>query len=247
MIRKYPELKFVISKKKELETFLSFLNEAKYRDNKREMNWAFYQPHPRLRETRDKKLNYKKKFVKNYIDNFYRKNIASIKKGMLSIKKDWKRKEKHFFSLVDEIFKNAAWPEGKYIAYPTIWGMYPRFLKDKTFQIPYIHKRRNYIPVIIAHEMLHFMFYGHVLKKNPKLKRHKHDFDLWHISEIFNAIIQNSPEWIRVFQQKTTPYPEHKKHIKKLGDVWKQSKDIDIWIKKAFDYLKKYAIKSKTK
>lgn len=234
MIKKYPELKFIISKKKELITYLAFLKDGKYRDNFREMNWAFYEPHPKLKILKDKNLSLhqKKIIVEKYIGSFYKKHIEKIKREIEEEKNNWQKADKKFYELTDEIFGNYKWPEGKYIAYPTIWGMYPRFLDNKTFQFPSKHKKQNYIQVIIAHEMLHFIFYDYIYKNFPKLKSHKYDFDLWNISEAFNVMIQNFSRWVKIFNQKTISYPEHKNLIIKLKKNWEEaSGDIDKFLK----------------
>ena len=238
-MKHYPKLKFVIDKKKELETFLNFYNWSKYQKSDRDLNWAIYKPHPKLRKIRKEKLPKQKTVIREYIDSFYKRNFAQIKNGVLKTEKQWKNTEKRFFISVDGIFKNYPWPKGKYIAYTTIWGMFPRYLNDKTFLFPYSHNKKNYILIVIVHEMLHFMFYDYVYKKSPKFKDHKYDFILWNISEIFNVIIQNSPQWFKMFGQKTIGYPEHKKHISKLKQYWKSNQDINDWVKKAFDYFNK--------
>lgn len=239
MTKKYPKSKFIISKNKEVETYLAFLEDGKYKDNSREMNWAFYQPHPKLKVLKDKNLSLsqRKAIVKKYVDDFYKKDFRKIKAETNKLKKDWQKAENFFYGLTDEIFGNYKWPKGKYIAYPTIWGMYPRFLDDKTFQFPPEHKKRNYILVIIAHEMLHFIFYDYVYKKFPKLKSHKYDFDLWNVSEAFNVIIQNSPKWVKAFNQKTMSYPEHKNLIRKLKKIWEETNgDIDRFSERALRF-----------
>jgi len=237
-MKTYPKLKFIIDKKRELETFLNFYNWSKYQETNRDLNWAIYRPHPKLRKIKNEKLSKQKILIQKHIDSFYKQNLPEIKNGVSKTKRQWRNTEKQFFILVDEIFKNRPWPNGKYIAYSTIWGMFPRYLNDKTFLFPYSHKKKNYILIVITHEMLHFMFYDYVYKKFPKLKNHKYDFVLWNISEIFNTIIQNSPQWVRIFKQKTMGYPEHRKCIPKFKKYWRESKNIDIWIKKSFDYLK---------
>jgi len=229
----YPKVKFVISKKKELETFLAFLNESKYWDNKREMNWAFYKPHPKLKILKQKNLSSleKKLIVARYINFYYKENLKKIKKGVLKARKDWQSKEKHFFNLVDGIFNNHSWPKGKYIAYPTIWGMYPKYLKDKTFQFPYHHKKKNFIPVVIAHEMLHFIFYNYLYKNFPKYKNPKYSFKIWNISESFNILIQNSKEWVEIFSQRAMSYPEHKDLINRMKRIFDKKQDINYLLK----------------
>ncbi len=150
--------------------------------------------------------------------------------------------------MTDEIFSGYKWPKGKYIAYPTIWGMYPRFLDKKTFQFPYQNNKPNYIKVIIAHEMLHFIFYDYVYKKFPKLKRCEYNYDLWNVSEAFNVIIQNSHKWVKLFNQRTVSYPEHKDLIIKFKKVWREiDGDIDKFLKRVLRFKTYYKNKDKAK
>jgi len=239
MTKKYPKLKFSISKKKELDTYLAFLEDGKYRDNSREMNWAFYQPHPKLKSLKDKNLSLcqRKARIKQYINDFYLKHIKKIKKAVDNTRENWRRIEKKFYKLADEIFGNHGWPRGKYVAYSTVWGMYPRFLRDKTFQFPVGHKKQSYVQVIIVHEMLHFIFYDYIYKKFPRLKDHKYDFDLWNISEAFNVVIQNSSKWVKIFNQKTMAYPEHRDLIRKFKKIWRETNgDIDNFLKRVLRF-----------
>jgi len=222
---KYPKIKFKISKKQELETFLAFLDEANYTGNDRNLNWAFYNPHPELRVIKQKNISRKDKIkiISKFINQRYKENSNKIRSQIPKIQKDWKKVEKKFFGLTDKIFNNYSWPKGKYIAYFTIWGMYPRFLDNKTFQIPYEHKNKKYIPIVIAHEMLHFIFYDYLYKNFPKFKKQEYNLKLWNLSEAFNVIIQNSSDWIKVFKEETKSYPEHKKLISDLRKKWKKS------------------------
>ena len=157
--------------------------------------------------------------VSDFVGSVYLRNKKTINKNINLYQKNWSKIEEKYFLLVDDLFSGYVWPKGKYIAYPTIWGMYPRFLEDKTFQIPYKYKKEDYVNVIIAHEMLHFIFYDYFYKKYPKYKSNKYNFFAWNISEIFNSIVQNSSMWLKVFKTKTMSYPEHKNIINKLQKV----------------------------
>jgi len=136
-----------------------------------------------------------------------------MNRALVQHKKRWEKIAPDYFLLVDALFGNRTWPRGTYIAFGTIWGMYPRFLENKTFQIPFWHRTPRYISVVIAHEMLHFMFYDYFYKRYPNYNRPQYNFFVWHISEIFNTIIQNSPIWLDCFKLKSLEYPEHKKII----------------------------------
>ena len=212
----HPKIKFKSDYKKDIKTFSCFVRDAKY-DNGRTLEWAIFRKYHSLKKYKiNKTIKIKPKEIELFVKNIYQKNKSLIKNNLSVHKTNWRKKEKTFYALVKKLFQDKFWPKGKYIAYPTIWGMFPRFLNDKTFQIPYKHKNKEYVNVVIAHEILHFIFYNYFFKKYPKYKNDKFSFLVWHISEIFNSIIQNSPQWLKIFKNKLKTYPEHKKIIAKL-------------------------------
>lgn len=223
-----PKLKFKIDCKKDIKTFFDFNNSADY-DNGRTLEWAFFKKYPSLKKYKKRNiLKISREKVVEFVESVYSKEEDIIAENMSLYQKNWQKKEKKFYNLTGRLFNNNFWPEGKYIVYPTIWGMFPRFLEDKTFQVPYKYKKRKYVDVIIAHEMLHFIFYDYFYKKYPEYKKDKYNFFVWHISEIFNVLIQNSAEWLKVFKIKTMDYPEHKEIIKKLEDQYYRESDFSV-------------------
>ena len=209
----YPKIKFKTDPKKDVLTFFDFLRDSKY-DEGRNFEWAILKHYPYF-----KKFNNKidKKIVEDFVSKYYLKNKDIIKKNLITHENNWRIVERGFFDLVNNLFIKTKWPKGKYIAYATMWSMYPRFLDDKTFQIPAISKKKKVINFIIAHEMLHFIFYEYFFNKYKKYKSHKYDFFVWHVSEIFNVIIMNRPEWQKILKNKDEGYPEHRKIIQKLS------------------------------
>ena len=210
-----PKVKFKIDARKDLKSLKAFISEAGF-DDGRNLEWAIFKKHPALRSVikNGKDVNYA--FLERYIAEIYKTNKKAISVNFNRYETNWRKQEKKFFALVSDLFPDTRWPKGKYIAYATIWGMFPRFLEDKTFQIPARYRSKHYVSVIIAHEMLHFIFYERIRRKYPQYKNPEHSFLVWHISEIFNSLIQDSPTWLRVFKKKTMPYPEHKKIIAKI-------------------------------
>lgn len=229
-MKQLPKLKFLISQNQELKTFLNFLKESKMQNNDREMDWAFFKPHPSLKILKLTSVSFKQQraIVQNYISSFYKKNEKEIRKNTIFIECGWKKLEKSFYRSVDNIFRNYPWPKGRYIAYPTIWGMYSRNIKEKTFQFPYRHYDKNYPFVVIAHEMLHFIFYDYFFKHYPRYRKEKYGLFGWHISEIFNVIIQNSPQWLKIFKTRIQVYPEHEKIVKQLEKKYYVNKNIEL-------------------
>jgi hypothetical protein len=218
----YPKIKFKIDFKKDILIFFNFLRDSKY-DEGRNFQWAVLKHYPYFKKF-NKNIN--KKIVEDFVFKYYSKNKKFIERNLTIYEKNWKKIEKEFFVLIKNIFPKLKWPKGKYIAYSTIWSMYPRFLDDKTFQIPAISKKKKIVNFIIAHEMLHFIFYEYFLNKYKKYKNHKYDFFVWHVSEIFNVIIINRPDWQKILKNKDNGYPEHKKIIKKLSKNYYNLQDL---------------------
>ncbi len=236
-----PRLKFKIDYKKDVQTFFDFNNSAHY-DNGRTLEWAFFKKFPFLKKYKHGNvLKIEKEEIIDFVKSFYNKEKQVMQNNMFVYQANWQKKEKNFYGLVEDLFPNNFWPKGKYIVYPTIWGMFPRFLEDMTFQVPYKYRNKKYVNVIIAHEMLHFIFYNYFYKKYPQYKEDKYNFLIWHISEIFNVIVQDSSNWLKLFEIKTMEYPEHSKIIKELKKIYYQNNNwqIDSLIKDIIQLVKK--------
>lgn len=210
-----PRVTFKIDQRKDLASAKTFINEAGF-DDGRNLKWALFKKHPSLRKVVTQKDGPDYQALRRYIEKIYQADKRAIASNFKIYQANWRKIENDFFCLTDELFPRTAWPKGRYIAYATIWGMFPRFLDDKTFQIPIKYRSKRYVSVIIAHEMLHFLFYAHLRKDYPQYKDPKHSFFIWHISEIFNALVQDSPSWMEVFRKRTMPYPEHARTIRAL-------------------------------
>lgn len=213
----HPKLQFLIDTKKDVSTFFSFVENAQY-DDGRSLEWAVFKYYSSL------KLNFdgttfigKEKDIEKFVSDRYEEKRTIATKNMALYKKQWLEKEETFYTLVKELLPRTSWPEGEYIVYPTIWGMYPRFLEDKTFQVPLQTEKEDFVNVIIAHEMLHFIFYEYFFQAYPRYADEDHEFFAWYVSEIFNTVVQNSARWMNVFKLETMGYPEHEAIVEKLS------------------------------
>ncbi len=224
---RYPEIDFKIKKETDFYLYKIFSKE-----NRRILDACFYNLYSDLSCLKKKNLSSKEKIkvIKNFIEEYYKKHQREIEENLMEIEKDWNGIKNDFFRLVDKIFKNHPWPKGKYIAYVTIWGIYPRDIKEKIFFIPY--KDKKLALEVIAHEMLHFIFYDYLYSHYPKYKKKKYQKRIWKISESFNVIIQNQREWVALFHKRPEVYPELKKLIQKIRKIWREKKDIDYLLKK---------------
>jgi len=237
----YPCVVFHKDAKKDFKTLRAFTKDAKY-NNGRNLNWAVFKKYPHLKTSFDKK-SYKiknERALRYFIYKTYRIKRTAMDRALAQHKKRWGKIAPTFFLLVNELFNGRVWLRSKYIAYGTIWSMYPRFLEDKTFQIPFWHRTPRYVSVIIAHELLHFMFYDYFYARYSKYNHPKHNFFVWHISEIFNTIVQNSPPWVNHFKLKSFGYPEHEKIVKRISrtfyhrNVW----NLDVLINEIIKEVK---------
>jgi hypothetical protein len=214
----YPKLQFLIDARKDISTFFSFIEDARY-DDGRNLEWAIFKHYPFLRSNfKGVKFIGKEADIEKFVLDQYEEKRLIAEKNMALYAKQWFEREKTFYTLVKELFPKTTWPEGKYIVYPTIWSMYPRFLEDKTFQVPLQTEKKRYVNVIIAHEMLHFIFYEYFFQSYPQYADEDHEFFAWHVSEILNTIIQNSSRWMNVFELETMGYPEHEAIVKMLSE-----------------------------
>ncbi len=212
-----PTLRFLISARKDTETFFRFAHDARY-DGGRTFRAAVLRMFPAVQRYRLQKVawTFDRSAIVELVSIEYCKQSAVMQKNVRLYRKNWEKIEDQFFDACEALFSRVRWPHGRYVAYPTIWGMYPRFLEDKTFHVPYRNRSKRAVNVIIAHEMLHFLFYHYFFRTHPKLRSDRHEFFVWHVSEIFNAVVQNSPAWLEVFHEKTPSYPEHRQIVASL-------------------------------
>lgn len=204
-----PQVRFENSIEKDVDTFFSFVSDAAY-DGGRSLEWAVFSVFPELKKLfEDKKFVGTRDDIASVVRAEHEKNEVVIAEKTALYEKEWKVMSDKFFILIKEIFGKRPWSEGKYIAYPTMWGMYPRFLEDKTMQVPYDGKICAKVNEIVAHELLHFMFYDYFFEKYPQCAGEDCEMFAWHVTEIFNTVVQNSQKWRTAFHHDVEGYPEH--------------------------------------
>lgn len=205
-----PRITFQMDPLKDYSILQGFFHDAEF-DGGRNLEWAVYQKYPELKQMLvDDGLSGKRTdLVVAYVKRYFNEHEDDIRLHMEMYKKAWSIKQDSFFRLTEKIFADRKWPEGEYVAYVTMWGMFPRSLEEKTFQIPALSEDVTYVTVIIAHEMLHFLFYEYLFEKHPELRKKEENFLTWNVSELFNAVVQNSQTWLNIFTSRSMTYPEH--------------------------------------
>lgn len=196
--------------------------------------------HPELKILKSVKNKQKrKKIIKTYFDDFYKKHDDYLKNRIIEFDTEWKAVEDRFLNETNKIFRECNFPKGKYTGYLSIIDCNPRFIKSKTFQVFYFHPcGARYVT---THEMLHFIFYDYAIKKFPKIFK-KLDTEsgiFWDLAEIFNTVILSTSGFKKIHGQKnTSPYPEHRKYISQATVFWEKTRDVDAWLLKTYEYLK---------
>ena len=243
-MNKHPDLKFIVDPKKDIEVYLGFWETGKYyKEVQKDMNRFFYNLYPELNYLKNKENDNKakqRKGVRTFVETFYSQNTDKLENGIKTSNKQWAKEKDKFFKLTDRIFKNTKWPNGGYLAYVTIWGTFPRFLEDKTFCFPYKYKDKKFVLAVSLHEMLHFMFYEYAIKKHSNLfgKLETEQGIFWEIAEIFNSVMHKT-ELEKIHGEiSDLTYPHHKKILPHFVKLWHESRDIDEWIIKSFEYFK---------
>ena len=85
---------------------------------------------------------------------------------------------------------------------------------------------------MLAHELLHFIFYDYIYSKYGFSEQRMSSQDIWNFSEIVNALIQNQEKWIKEFKIKSVPCCTDIKLYKDIEREWHKSRDIDYLIRK---------------
>ena len=173
----------------------------------------------------------KKKYLNNYIDEYYLTHAKEIKLLSNKIKEYLEEQEKYFIA-VDKIFKGYPWPKNKIIGYFSIFDFCPRFLKDAKFQT-FIYDNRNVQLFVTYHECLHFIFYDFAQKKFPETlgKMNTEEGKFWALAEVFNIVIQTTDDFINLHGKiENIGYPDHKELIKQGSLLWNKNPNVSDWI-----------------
>jgi hypothetical protein len=229
---KYPKIKLKIDIERDINNCINFIKCERSGVRRQFLLWFLPVDFQYIlsKNFSEKERN---KIIREYTKHIYKIRKDEIEKGLKNAKKDWQKVEKRYFQLVDKIFKGHPWPEGNYRGIISIWQMYPRYIQHKIFFFPYKHKIAKFSNKVIAHEMLHFIFFDY-LEKKYKLKEKskipgKSDEYVWQVSEVFNNVIEAWGPYNKLFKEKPRPYPGTEKIFQKMKRQWGKKQDID-WL-----------------
>lgn len=187
-----------------------------------------------------------KAFIEGYVNRLYTGHKKDFQKRLKEIKELFGKRERALMAAIDGVFQSGEWPGGKYIVFPSVFDVNPRFLDTKTFQV-FMYADDNGILFTIAHELLHFRFYDYCLRRQAGMFQGldtEHD-KFWDMAEIFNTLVQNSAAFLAVHGQPEPGYPDHGRQISDADITW--TGRLDDWIERyAKKYLEKTARRTET-
>lgn len=228
-----PKLSFKIDLKNDIDNAKFFIKTVK---NDTFLDWFFAQ---KLNFIRSKSFSNaeKNKIITEYTKYFYRVNKECIDKGVIETKSRWLKVEKKFYKLIDDIFQGHPWPKGNYTGFASIFRMYPRDIKKKTFFFPFSKQTQDPLGVI-AHEMLHFIYFDYIKKRygvdEGTVFKSENPNYVWCVSEAFNRMIEDWGKFRKIFGFSDTKaqYKECANIYAKMKKQWNKDQDINKLLNK---------------
>lgn len=226
-------MKFLINPRQDIVTYFAFEKEAKICNRWMVIERCFFKNHPKLKKIKAiKDKEARRAILKNYLDKRYKMHRDLMIKRAKDAERQWGKILDDFFRLSEKLFGKHRWPVGNYRAIVTIWDIFPRFISQKIFQFPYKGRAFKRVEFIIAHEMLHFIFYDYVCSGFPRFKQEKFSYPLWVVSEAFNEAIMQEPEWKRIFPNQGRPYRETSEIRRRIRALRKKNETLDVILDK---------------
>jgi hypothetical protein len=196
--RIYPHVTFKLDQDMDAYSGLDLLE-----NKQNEMN---FDEHPFLINTLRQQGKIRKKIIDDYVRGYYKVHKNDLENSRQTFQFEWEKVEPEFFEITNIIFNNHEWPTGEYICFPSIFKNSPRFLETKSFQA-YINNMAGKLNAV-AHEMLHFIFYDYLEKRHPDYVKQIGDDKLWALSEVFDEIAFEQPEYTTFKPKQPSLYPE---------------------------------------
>jgi len=204
-----PKLKFQLNISLDIQTGTQFLSRSKAGID---FGAGIVKHYPELTIAQYKDHKEKGEIVREFVEKYYQTNKQELDEALIIMQNNWEEVEDNFYFVVDKIFEGFPWPPGQYVCYLSIFDCNPRFLDTKTFQVYY--KSKIGTNHVVAHEMLHFIFYDYVEQKEKDLAERIGKDRLWVLSEVFDKLAFEHPIFEKFKPKFQGGYPE----IKTLQD-----------------------------
>ena len=162
-----------------------------------------------------------------FIDEYYKTNEREIKLSRQELIKELGLKQEQFYFQIKNIF-GFDFSNVECVGYLSIFDCNPRWPENNTFQVFYKRSLENKIGVVF-HELAHFVFFKYFDENfgNISSKYSKNDGPLWELSEIFNVILLNMPEFQKIIgREEGMFYPNLKEKLLVAKEEWAKNPDL---------------------
>lgn len=216
----YPKLKFKLNIELDKEMAFQFMDMT---GGGIDFGVGIIKLYPELAKAKEVTGEERRVVIVDFTKKYYSDYETELDKKLKEISDDWESVARSYFASVDQIFSKHSWPQGEYVCYLSIFNCNPRFLETKSFQVYQgLSDRTNYI---IAHEMLHFIFFDYLNKEELDFKNTQDEHTIWLLSEWFNDLILNLPVFKQFGENVESAYPEVVEFSKQFKD---KSKILDV-------------------
>lgn len=231
MLMNNPKIIFSLNKELDKKICLEFLT---VKAGGIDFGKGIIKTHPSLLGILKNEQPVRKRIIDSFVDNYYQHHQKEMEAVLLKITMNWGKIDQNFYEKFETIFEGYHWPKGRYAGYLSIFNINPRFLENKSFQFFYLKSKAEILNTI-AHEMLHFMFYGY-LEEFIGLSKYSKD-TVWRFSELFNTLILPQNEFKKLGVGSDICYPELLKYLPKIKELWFERKNLKEFMQQGIDHL----------
>lgn len=229
-----PKLKFIISPRLDLQHFL--LLDRPIIGNR---CWAFFKLPPDLRFvfagcSRDRRRD----IVWEYLQMCYRAQKRCFLDRIAEVERDWLAVEDEYYALVQNLFGGHPWPAGDYLAVGSVWQGFSYDAGSQLFYFPLIRGPHLQAREVIAHELVHMLFWDYVEEKyglRKKIWRRRRNHFVWQVSEALLTILQQWEPYARLVEARDSgPYSECRRVYERMKQDWDREQNVqkllDKWL-----------------
>lgn len=224
----YPRLRFELNLDLDIDVATEFLD---VQGGGIDFGKHIVELYPKLSKAKSLSGESRRKETCKFTKEYYRQHKLDLKEKVRQFSENWEKVENSFFEGAHQKFGPYPWPKGKYICYLSIYDCNPRFLEDKTFQVYYLHPQGS--NHVIAHEMLHFIFFDYLDNHEKEFKEKMDEGTTWLLSELFNDRVLELPDFEEFKSKDGGSYPEVAEFAKKFGNIPKDKLNIKTFFRQA--------------
>lgn len=161
-----------------------------------------------------------------YIDTYYSTHLDKLENARQELQDALKGTAVEYFDAISKVF-GTSYSDVQYTGLLSIFDCNPRYVDDRKFQVFYQRDLLGKLEVAY-HEVLHFAFFEHARRTCPQVinELDANGGSYWALSEIFNVIILNRPDFQNILRREEQMfYPMLRHFVDPVRDLYTQNSD----------------------